>query len=418
MSRRETLLLTVSGPDGPGITARLMTVLGGHGVDVIDVEQVTVRHHLVLGLVVEAEAGTDLHEDLLLFGHEHGLNVEFERVDATPTDRGLGAVVTVLGSTVSPLQLAAVADSIASAGGNIDRIVRLARYPVTAYELTVLGAPLDALRPALVDTARSIGTDIAIQPDGLGRRAQRLVVLDVDSTLIQDEVIELLAEEAGVGDEVRRITERAMVGELDFEAALRERVRLLAGLDELALARARHRLRLTPGARTFVRTLHRLGFKVAIVSGGFTQFTEHLAAELEIDHQFANELEIRQGRLTGELVGEIVDRARKAELLRLVAHIEGIDVAQTVAVGDGANDLDMLSTAGLGVAFNAKQVVRDAADTSVSVPYLDAILFLLGVRRAEVEALDGSLAWPEGANPTQPDGTPPVLGRPPDLDER
>lgn len=396
MSDRDTILLTISGSDRPGITAALMAILGRRDATIADVEQVAIRRHLVLGLVVETDDTAELQKDLLLFGYENDLRVDFETVDATPTDRELGAIVTLIAAPVSPAHFGAVADTIAEVGGNIDRIVRLARYPVMAYELTVLGAPLDALRTALVETARTAHIDVAIQPDGLGLRAQRLVVLDVDSTLIQDEVIELLADEAGAGAEVRAITEAAMRGEMDFEEALRSRVRLLAGLDELAIARARKRLRLTPGARTFVRTLHRLGFKVAIVSGGFTEFTDHLAAELEIDHSFANELEIVGGRLTGELLGIIVDRARKAELLRLVAHTEGIDVDQTVAVGDGANDLDMLGAAGLGIAFNAKPVVRDAADTSVNVPYLDAILFVLGVRRSEVEAIDGPAAWPIG----------------------
>ena len=214
------------------------------------------------------------------------------------------------------------------------------------------------------------------------------MVLDVDSTLIQDEVIELLAEEHGCGDAVRAITARAMEGELDFEQSLRERVRLLEGLTLDDLVRARDRMRLTPGARTFVRTLKRLGFRVAIVSGGFTFFTDHLKDELQLDHAFANELEIADGRLTVAVIGAVVDRRRKAELLRHVAEIEGISADQTVAVGDGANDLDMLAAAGLGIAFNAKTIVREAADTAVSVPYLDAILFVLGVRRSEVEAAD------------------------------
>ena len=214
------------------------------------------------------------------------------------------------------------------------------------------------------------------------------MVLDVDSTLIQDEVIELLAEEAGCAEEVRAITQRAMAGGADFETALRERVRRLQGLDEEALERARSRMRLAPGARTFVRTLQRLGYAVGIVSGGFTHFTDQLRDELALDHAAANELEVRDGRLTGEVVGTVVDRARKAELLSQFASIEGIPLSQTVAVGDGANDLDMLARAGLGVAFNAKPVVQEVADTTVNVPFLDAILFVLGVTRDEVEAAE------------------------------
>ncbi|MFN8050746.1 MAG: phosphoserine phosphatase SerB [Acidimicrobiales bacterium] len=391
--RSETLLITVSGPDHPGVTSSLMGLLTRSDATIGDVEQVVVRGHLVLGVVatiplVGDDAADALRKDLLLFGYEQDLHVAFDEVDPTPTDRRPGLVVTLIAPNVSADDFSAVARAIAGSGGNIDRIVRIARYPVMAYELAVHRADVDVLRPQLVELARRHRLDIALQPEGLGRRAQRLVVLDVDSTLIQDEVIALLADEAGCGDQVRAITERAMAGELDFEQALRERVRLLTGLTAADLSRARDRVRLTPGARTFVRTLQRLGFKIAIVSGGFTYFTDHLQAELGLDHAFANELEVVAGRLTGEVVGPVVDRARKAELLRQVAALEGISEDQTVAVGDGANDLDMLAAAGLGIAFNAKPVVRDAAHTSLSVPYLDAILFVLGVRRSEVEAAD------------------------------
>jgi phosphoserine phosphatase len=218
------------------------------------------------------------------------------------------------------------------------------------------------------------------------------VVLDVDSTLIQDEVIELLAAEAGSLDQVRALTEQAMAGEVDFEDALRQRVALLEGLDLAALDRARGAMRLTPGARTFVRTLRRLGYTVGIVSGGFTHFTDRLAEELSLDHAVANQLEIVDGRLTGRVTGPVVDRRRKAELLAEFAAADGIPLSQVVAVGDGANDLDMLSAAGLGIAFNAKPVVQEAADTTVNVPYLDAILFVLGVTRDEVERADTATA--------------------------
>jgi phosphoserine phosphatase len=385
----QTILIRVSGPDAPGITSRLMAQLDALGATVQDVEQVVIRRHLVLGVVADVPLDVSLSQ-LRAFGVGTGLSIDVGEVDATPTDRELGTIVTVLGARLTPTALSAVADSVAGCGGNIDRILRLSRYPVVSYELAVSGAPIDELRSKLVEIATVQGIDVAIQPDGLVRRSQRLVMLDVDSTLIQNEVIELLADECGCGAEVAQLTDRAMRGELDFEAALRERVRLLAGLDVAALDRALARVVLTPGARTFVRTLHRMGFRIAIVSGGFTHFTDHLRDQLQLDHAFANELEVRDGRLTGEVLGPVVDRKRKAELLAHVAELEGIPLDQTVAVGDGANDLDMLATAGLGVAFNAKPVLREAADTTVNVPYLDAILSVLGIRRSEVEAADAA----------------------------
>jgi phosphoserine phosphatase len=402
----QTVLLELHGRDRPGITSALMSLLDELGATVADVEQVVVRGHLVLGLVVELPDDAPL-DPIRTFAAERDLSVELEPADTTPTERRLGVVVTVIASSVlasdikagarelAPADLGAVADAIAALGGNIDRIIRLSRYPVFSYELTVLGAEIDALRADLVEVARRRSIDIAIQPDGLGRRSQRLVVLDVDSTLIQHEVIDLLAAEAGCAEQVAAITERAMAGELDFEASLRARVALLEGLDEAALARALERMTLTPGAKTFVRTLRRMGFRVAIVSGGFTYFTDHLRRRLHIDHAFANKLEVVDGKLTGRVRGRVVDRKRKAELLERVARKEGIPLDQTVAVGDGANDLDMLARAGLGIAFNAKPVVADAADAALSVPYLDAILFLLGIRQSEVAAADAAGTLPD-----------------------
>jgi len=371
-----------------------MGLLAAVGAEIDDVEQVVIRRHLTLGLLTRLPHGSTLSmlHDL---GTARGLSIEIERADATPTERALGSVVTVLARVITPDQFEAIAEAVASTGGNIDRIVRLSRYPVMSFELTVLGAPIDALRARLVSVAHEIGVDVAIQPDGLVRRSQRLVVLDVDSTLIQNEVIDLMADECGAGDAVAEITAAAMAGEIDFASALTQRVRLLAGLDERAMRRAAERVVLTPGARTFVRTLKRMGFKVAIVSGGFTFVTDRLAADLDIDHAFANELELSDGRLTGAIVGPVVDRARKAALLVEIADTEGIPLDQTIAVGDGANDLDMLAAAGLGIAFNAKQIVRDAADTAVNVPYLDALLYVLGVRRSEIEAADHA----DGAGP-------------------
>ena len=410
MSDRNTVLVRVSGHDHPGITAGLLGVLATADVEVYDMEQVVTRERLTLDLLIAVPRGRDVLKELLFFGWEQGVQVDFEVVEdlsATPVHHAR-FVVSVMAQQLTPAALAGVARAIADGGGNIDRIGRLSRYPVVSYELLVVDGDLDAMRAALVATSREHAIDLAIQRESLERRAKRLVVMDVDSTLIQDEVIELLANEAGCLDEIHAITERAMAGELDFEASLRERVRLLAGLEEAAIDRVREKMQLTPGARTFVRTLKRLGYTVAIVSGGFTAFTDTLMAELGIDHAYANELEIRGGTLTGELVGPIVDRARKAAVLTEVAAAERVPVEQTVAIGDGANDLDMLGVAGLGIAFNAKPVVRDAADTAVSVPYLDAILFLLGIRRDEVEEADEADPSVDTSGRIPVPGTPPV----------
>lgn len=275
--------------------------------------------------------------------------------------------------------------AIAASGSTCERIVHLASYPVDCYELVVHGADHTALREALVDVAAASGLDLAVQRAGLHRRAKHLVVMDADSTLLQDEVIDLLAEECGCAAEVSAITELAMSGAIDFAEALRRRVALLAGLPATVLDDVRSRLRLTPGARTLLRTLQRLGYVAAVVSGGFVEVLTPLMAELKVEHLAANRLEIENGQLTGRIVGEIVDRAGKANALRRFATEVGVPLEQTVAVGDGANDIDMLSAAGLGIAFNAKPVVQEHADTQLTVPYLDAVLYFLGISREEIE---------------------------------
>ena len=386
--QRQTLLVQITGEDRPGISAGLLGVLDDVGATIEDMEQVVIRGRLTLGALVSIPAGRDAVKELLLFGWEQKLHVEFEVVEETATMIEPAHVVTVVGATVSASELRLVVDAIADGGGNIDRIVRLSRFPVVSYEFVVKGGEFTKIRSSLLLAASELAIDVAVQPEGLGRRAKRLVVLDVDSTLVQNEVIDLLAAEAGVVDQVSAITEQAMLGKLDFEQSLRHRVELLAGLPVGAVDAAWAKLEYTPGARTFMRTLKRLGFTTAIVSGGFTVFTDRIREELGIDYSHANVLEIVDGKLTGHLAGPIVDRAQKARILHMVAQSEDIPLEQTVAIGDGANDLDMLELAGLGIAFNAKPVVQAAADTTLSVPYLDAILFLLGITREEVEAAD------------------------------
>ena len=391
MSLIRTLLIRVSGPDQLGVSAELFEVLSAIGAVVKDIEQIVVRRRLTLDVLIEVDKSDDALKDLLLFGYQRGLHIDVEEVNGEPTEYTEQSVVTLIGRDITPSQLMLATRTISNNEGNIDRIIRLSRYPVMSYELAVNGGKLDEIKQGLLQVASETPElDIAVQPLNLSRKAKRLVVLDVDSTLIQNEVIDLLAEQAGCGAEVSNITELAMRGEIDFEESLRQRVSLLEGLDELGVERAWQNLKLTPGARTFCRTLGRLGFTTALVSGGFSIFAERLQRELNIKHARANELEIVGGRLTGRVVGPIVTRESKADFLREIAEIEGVPIDQTVAVGDGANDLDMLTFAGLGIAFNAKPIVQDAANTTLRVPYLDAILFMLGVSREEVEAADSS----------------------------
>jgi phosphoserine phosphatase len=402
MAVQHSSLVTVSGQDGPGIAERVFSTLVARGVEVRDVEQVRIHGRLLLCLeAVGLDAGAGRE------GAGEGLRAERLRaeiaaqfpdghiqvtvaplVEAEDVSEAERFLVTVLAPEIATSTLAAVCGRIAECQGNIERIVRLAAYPVHSYEFAVAGGNLDRLRRVLADEAVRCEVDIAVQVDGLHRRAKHLIVLDADSTLLQGEVIDLLAARCGCGAEVAAVTEAAMAGEIDFEQALRRRVHLLAGLDETDLEAVRRSLVLAPGARTLVRTLKRLGYETAVVSGGFVQVIDALVADVGIDHLAANELEMKDGVLTGGLVGPIVDRLGKAEALIRFAAAAGVPQSRTIAVGDGANDLDMLAAAGLGIAFNAKPMVRDAADTALTVPYLDAILFLLGISRGEVESAD------------------------------
>ena len=399
MDDATALLITVTGWDRPGLTSAFCEVIARLDARILDMEQVTIRDRLTLGILVSLGGEDETARDLLTRrASELGVMVEFKTMAAwrSSSDR-LRHYVTLLGQPLRAGAIAAITGKIASCGANIDRIVRLSRYPITSFELLVSGGTPARLRAVLAAEAAVQHVDVAVQPAGLYRRAKRLICMDVDSTLVTGEVIELLAEHAGCQAEVARITERAMAGELDFEQSLRERVALLAGLPVQAIEHVRNHLVLTPGAATVVRTLKRLGYVLAIVSGGFTQITDPLKQRLQLDYAHANTLEIVEGKLTGRLVGPVVDRAAKAEALERFAAIAGVPLSQTVAVGDGANDLDMLARAGLGVAFNAKPAVRRAADTALSVPYLDGILFLLGITREEIEAADAADAIPQRA---------------------
>jgi phosphoserine phosphatase len=392
MGQPRTLLITLTGRDRPGVTSALFTAVAPYGVEVLDVEQVVIRGRLILGILLRSGADDEaVQRAALEVATRLGMEVEVAAGAGDAMSRGPGrSHVTLLAAPLRPEAVAGIAGRIAACGANIDRIVRLASYPVTCLELEVSGADPDLLRAELAAEAVARSVDVAVQRSGLHRRAKRLIVMDVDSTLIQDEVIELLATHAGCAGEVARVTEEAMHGQLDFASSLRARVALLAGLDAAVLDEVRRAVRLAPGARTLVRTLKRLDYRFAIVSGGFRQITDQLAAELGIDYAAANTLEVVDGRLTGRLVGPILDRPGKAAALERFAEEAGVPLSQTVAIGDGANDLDMIARAGLGVAFNAKPAVREAADATVTVPYLDAILYLLGISREDVEAADAA----------------------------
>ncbi|MET3963899.1 phosphoserine phosphatase [Marmoricola sp. OAE513] len=390
--RPKTLLITLTGKDRPGVTSTVFETLARFGVEVIDIEQIVLRRRLVLGLLVSTPRDwKPLRDAVEKVADDLGMSVEVERGAGDNKPRPDGrSHVTVLGTPLKSAAVAAIAGRIADVGANIDRIERMARYPVTAINLHVSGAAPEKLRAVLAEEAARQGVDVAVQSADLLRRGMRLIVMDVDSTLIQGEVIEMLAAHAGCEPEVARVTEAAMRGELDFTESLTARVSLLEGLDAGAIERVYEDLVLAPGARTTIRTLKRLGYRFAIVSGGFSQITDRLAADLGIDFAAANELEIVNGKLTGRVLGEVVDRPGKARALRRFAAEVGITEAATIAIGDGANDLDMLSAAGLGIAFNAKPLVQKAADTSVNVPYLDTVMYLLGISREEIEAADAA----------------------------
>jgi phosphoserine phosphatase len=385
-----TGLILVSGEDRPGITEALFSALSPFSLTIIDIEQVVIRSRLILTILISLDRAhaSAIEDDLN--AQADSLDLDFaiafseQKSASIAAKTGLTHIV-ILSQELKPSALAAIASAIADVEGNIERIQRTASYPVTAIECVVSGAPTAVLKNALTPLAAEYSVDIAVSPGGLMRWAKKLVLMDVDSTLISQEVIELLGAKAGVELQVNAITERAMAGEIDFEASLRERVALLKGLPESVIEEVRGEISLTPGAKTLVSTLQKLGHTVAVVSGGFINVIEPLLKSLNILHFRANTLEIKDGVLTGQLHGPIIDRAAKATALRDFAKIENVELEQTVAIGDGANDLDMIALAGLGIAFNAKPAVRAAADSALSAPYLDSVLYLLGITRENVE---------------------------------
>lgn len=386
-----TGLILLSGVDKPGITASLFEVLSAFAITVVDIEQVVIKDRLILTVLIalnpahESAIAADLENCATSLDVDIATLFSYEGKSAVSTKAGLVHVV-ILSTKMNPTAISELATGMSEIGANIERITRLASTPVTAIEFVLSGANQEKLSQVLSPIASRNGIDIAVQPGGLQRHARKLVQLDVDSTLIQQEVIELLAAKAGVADEVITITDKAMRGELDFEQSLRARVALLKGLPVSAISEVQQQILLTPGARTLISTLHKLGHTVAVVSGGFIDVIAPLLKELNIKHFKANTLGVENGVLTGEVTGPVIDRAAKAAALREFAALESISMEQTIAIGDGANDLDMIAAAGLGIAFNAKPAVKAAADSSLSQPYLDSVLYLLGISKEEIES--------------------------------
>jgi phosphoserine phosphatase len=380
-----TGLILLTGKDRPGIFQSLLDALKDFSISIIDIEQVVIRGRLILTVLISLDPAHKAAIVNDLEKVEQKLNVDIA-VDFTDEPREeptpVQAHVVLIGQRITPKSVNDLAKAILSFGANIDGIKRNSKEPVTAIEFDLSSTTpiqIQSLQRQLVEVAGKFGLDLAVQAAGLTRRAKRLVIMDMDSTLIQQEVIDLLAAHAGKSDEVKEITKLAMNGEIEFKEALAQRVQLLAGLPETIFEKVRTELTLSPGAESLIDTLHKIGHKVGVVSGGFIEVIEPLLKKLNIDYSKANSLEIINGKLTGKLVGAVVDRLGKQKALEEFAAREKIPLEQTVAIGDGANDIDMLATAGLGVAYNAKPLVREAADVIITTPHLDTVLYLMGI---------------------------------------
>jgi phosphoserine phosphatase len=402
---REIILINITGKDKPGLTSSLTHILAQYEVTILDIGQAVIHDYLSLGILVEipsAHASSSILKDLLFKAHKLGIQIQFSAIDAESyatwaSEYGQQSrIITLLGRRLTAVQLAKVATAIAENNLNIDIITRLSgrillngpeSLPKACVQFTVSGTQADPtrLRADLLKISEETGIDISSHTDDIYRHARKLVVFDMDSTLIQAEVIDILAQQAGAGEEVAKITAATMRGEMDFKESLTRRVALLKGLDEKALAQVARQLVLTEGADRVVKTLKRLGYKIGIISGGFDYFGEYLQKKLGLDYVFANVLEIENGRVTGNITGDIIDGPKKAEILRTITTVENISLQQTIAVGDGANDLPMISIAGLGIAFHAKPVVKENVENSISSIGLDGLLYLMGISEREIQ---------------------------------
>ena len=401
---REIILINITGKDKPGLTSSLTNILAQYEVTILDIGQAVIHDYLSLGILVEIPAehsSSSILKDLLFRAHKLGIQIRFSAIDSESYEDWAAQygqqrrIITLLGRRLPAVQLAKVATALAESDLNIDVITRLSgrvslddpeSLPKACIQITVSGSLTEPgqLRGQLFKISEETGIDISIHMDDIYRHARRLVVFDMDSTLIQGEVINILAQHAGAGDQVAEITAAAMNGEMDFKESFTRRVALLKGLDEMVLSETARNLTLTEGAERVISTLKRLGYKIGIISGGFDYFGEYLQNKLGLDYVFANVLEIKDGKVTGNITGDIIDGPKKAEILKTIATVENINLQQTIALGDGANDIPMISIAGLGIAYHAKPMVKANAEKSISNVGLDGLLYLMGISEREI----------------------------------